>query len=282
MSKIAKRQTFESDWEFIVLDSGRRLFGQFGSGRGHLVSKSNEIENAILRSSISSVWIMTQHRWADCLLKAAASRTLRRREKHKRFGDLVLLAPPRREALPSLHNYFGTVVGEVPSFRMLPSDQLAEVLGSKERGDLFIGGIVDEVSQTLTLTRGDLRSVVVPLSIFRASGESKPDFQRFALDDYGYALRFGDYEASADSVLFEADPDYRKRINAKRKAEEQTFGASLRRLRILRRLSQDDFPGIAKKTIGRIERGEITTPHKETLGRISSVLGVEPDAILSY
>ena len=39
---------------------------------------------------------------------------------------------------------------------MLASDQLAEVLSSKSKTDLFIGGIVDLDGGTITLARGDL------------------------------------------------------------------------------------------------------------------------------
>ncbi|HUY33471.1 MAG TPA: helix-turn-helix transcriptional regulator [Pirellulales bacterium] len=281
MSKTARKQTIESGWEFIVLDSGRRFPARLGMARTCWVRNIAKLYDAFIRSPDECVWIVTPH-WTERLLKAASAHFLRHQERARSLGDLLMLAPPRNELVPSLHSYFRRVVGEVPSFKILPTDPLAEVLASDKRGDLFIGGIVDEGSETLTLARGNFGRITVPLSIFRAAGPTKPDFQRFELDDYGYTIRFGDYEASAHSVLFGVDPDYRRRINKQRKAEERGFGPSLRRLRLLRGLSRNDIPGIASKTMARIERGETDKPHGETLSRIASVLDVSPEEIESY
>ena len=210
-------------------------------------------------------------------------RLVLQQQKRKTFGDLLLLQPAARvESLPSLHSQFRRVVGEVRDFRMLPSDQLAEVLASKNKTDLFIGGIVDQSSGTVTLARGNLSMVTVPLSIFNADAPCKPDFSRFEIDDYGYTLRFGEYEASAHAVLYRIDPAYRRRANQQRIAEERGFGPSLRRLRILRRLSRTDFPGIAPKTIARIERGETERLQGKTLDTLAKVLGVSPAEIETY
>ena len=85
----------------------------------------------------------------------------------------------------------------------LPRDQLTEVLSAPkdEVTSLFIGGIIDAEGGELALIRGDLEVVEIPLSIFRPSGVTAPDFSRFEVDDYGHTVRFGDYEASADFIL---------------------------------------------------------------------------------
>jgi hypothetical protein len=105
----------------------------------------------------------------------------------------------------------------IRSFKILPKDQLVEVFSdSKEKArDVFVGGIVDSGTGTLALVRGDLEQLAVPLSMFRPSGTTSPNFQRFELGDYGHTLRFGEYEATADVVLWETDPEYRKRAKAK-------------------------------------------------------------------
>jgi hypothetical protein len=95
-------------------------------------------------------------------------------------------------------------------------------------------------------------------------------------------VRFGKYEATADAIFYECDPDYRKRLRKKMQAEEKTFGASLRRLRIMRGLRQSDFAPLPAKTIARIERGEVEKPHGTTLDRIADRLGVAPKEIESY
>jgi DNA-binding Xre family transcriptional regulator len=163
-------------------------------------------------------------------------------------------------------------------------DQLAEVLAmpKEQVRDLFIGGSADTQSNTLALVRGDFSRVCVPLSIFQPSGTSKPDFRRFGVDDYGQTVRLGNYEAGTDFILYALDPEYRTRINAKRREQKQSFGASLRRLRNLRKLSRDSFGVVAAKTIARIEGGEVKKPHRTTLQAICETLSVELNEIETY
>ena len=136
-------------------------------------------------------------------------------------------------------------------FKKLPLEELLFVLRHdlNERRDVFIGGVVNLDLGTLVLVRGNLDLIVVPLSLFRPSGRATPDFKKFELTDYGHALKFGEYEATADVVLWEMDADYRKRVKAKERAQAKGFGPSLRRLRKQRGLSQSDFPNVARKTI---------------------------------
>jgi hypothetical protein len=268
--------------QFVVLDSSKSFHRRLGEQWSMQVSKMRELTEAIQHSSIKTVWIVTRSRWAELLSKAVSSNMLKE-QKSMNFGDLLMLEPPaRNEILPSLHSQFRRVVGEVREFRMLPLDQLAEVLSSKNRIDLFIGGIVDQQGGTITLARGDLTMLTVPLSVFATEGPCKPDFSHFEVDDYGYTLRFGEYEASAHSVLYKIDPAYRRRANQQRIVEERGFGSSLRRLRILRHLSRDDFPAISSKTIARIERGETEKPQGKTLEHLAKVLAVAPAEIETY
>lgn len=85
----------------------------------------------------------------------------------------------------------------------LQNNQLQEVLSQplSERGNLVIGGFISESDQTLTLVRADYRAVTVPLSTFKPSGTTAPDFTRFEIIDYGHGLRFGEYESAVDAVL---------------------------------------------------------------------------------
>ena len=106
--------------------------------------------------------------------------------------------------------------------------------------------------------------------------------QQRLFTDCGNTVRLGSYEAAADAILYEADPNFRSRLLAKKRAEDKTFGACLRRLRLLRGLGQGDFGDVAAKTIARIERGETEAPHGHTLRVIAARLGIEPDEILSY
>lgn len=149
--------------------------------------------------------------------------------------------------------------------------------------ELFIGGSVDKRSQTVTLWRGNVDSLIVPLSAFPVSEDGvKPNFNKFSVTDYGQTVRFGQYEAAADAILYEYDLDYRRQKTKQRRASERGLGPSIRRLRIQRGLRQQDFPGIAAKTIARIEQGIVTGVRDSTRSAIAKVLKVEPGELETF
>jgi hypothetical protein len=197
----------------------------------------------------------------------------------------VVWRAPDLQSVPAMRNSFPHVLGDNAEFRFLPDEELSEVLRSDlhEARDLLIGGIVDPGTRTLLLVRGDLTRLVVPLSAFTSTpAGTTPDFGELAFTDYGQTVRFGEYEASADGILYEFDADYRKRLEKTRLQEEKTFGASLRRLRLQRRLAQTDFAPLSEKTIGRIERNETPKPHGKTLSILARRLGVGAEEIAEY
>ncbi len=220
----------------------------------------------------------------DQLIRAVGQLAVTRSGRETCMGNLLMLGPPRPKTLPILCEFFESIVGEDSSFKTLPAEQLIEVLlePKEKTRDLCIGGLVDTKTNTLALVRGDLTRLIVPLSIFRPSGTSKPDFRRFEIDDHGQTVRFGDYEAGVDFVLYALDADYRRRSNARRREQARGFGPSLRRLRILRKLGRDGFDGITAKTIARIERDEVQRPRGKTLRVICETLGVEAEEIKTY
>jgi hypothetical protein len=214
----------------------------------------------------------------DELLKSVAS-------FHELWGlmDLITFEPPRRESVPSLIGLFRHVIGAIDGYVWLPFIEFPVVVAGKDAGDRFIGGAVDPMTQTVALMRGDFTTIVVPFSFFKESGDgAQPDFSKLSFDDYGLTVKLGDYEASADGILYEHDIVYRRKLNKAHKQAEKSFGASLRRLRLQRRLSRSDFPGLSSKTIARIERNEVQKPHGKTLKSIASRLEVMPDEIESY
>ncbi len=100
----------------------------------------------------------------------------------------------------------------------LPPDELAEALQAENARDLFIGGSVDRSNQTITLWRGCLEPLTVPFSAFEKSGDGiEPDFERFSVTDSGQTVRFGEYEAATDAVLYEFDSEYRRRVSKERR-----------------------------------------------------------------
>lgn len=200
----------------------------------------------------------------------------------RRIGFLVLIGTPRPGLLPALEGRF-LRVAFVNLGGVLPKHELEAVLKSPERRDRFIGGIVDEDTRIVTLWRGNFEAMVVPFRSFPATANNvRPDWKRFSVADYGHTLRFGDYEAATDSILYDFDSDFRRRHNKLRKASERNLGASIRRLRNQRQLTRNDFPGLDPKTLARIERNEVRKPQRDTLQSIAERLGVEVTELGSY
>jgi hypothetical protein len=186
----------------------------------------------------------------------------------------------RRELL---HALFRVVVAPDEGVRLLPNTELQEVMGDEHAADLIIGGVVDPEDRRLILYRGNLDRLVVPFEWFRASPRGpRPDFNAFSVIDSGQTIKLGDYEAATDALLYEFDVDSRRRMRQREIGADDTFGGSLRRLRLQKGLSRSDFAPISAKTIARIERGEVEEPHDETLTTIAKRLGVKPDKIKSF
>lgn len=186
--------------------------------------------------------------------------------------------PAQREFLGA---FFRSVLTPGPA-RLLPDDELAEVLDGY-RDDLFVGGIADTADRVLVLYRGTLDRLIVPFTWFPARERGPlPDFDDFEVTDCGQTVRLGAYEASADALLYDLDVEYRRRAKARALARDDRFGAALRRLRLQRGVSREDFPGVAAKTVARIERGEVDSPRGRTLERIARRLGVEPGEIGTF
>ncbi len=246
------------------------------------VTKRSEIHDAIVDATQHvSLWIATKPESTDDLLREVWSAGHGR--GRPQLGRLLMLFPPRLDSLAALEELFSPVAWGTNGFRLLPYEELAEALNAPHRHDLFIGGFVDPKTETLILYRGDFDRIAVPLSLLKSLGDGpKPDPTALAFTDFGQTVRLGDYEAANDAILYEVDPEYRRGVNAKRQDNEMSFGASLRRLRVLKGLRQSDFPSLPAKTIARIERGEVGRPHQATLQKIAKRLGVESDEIETF
>ena len=269
---------------YVVLDTENRWLDQLGKTEAVVCKTRESVLRALERTDVNSLWISSRSERTEELAKTLVELMSERTQRRASFGNLLTLEAARVDVRPTLEGLFGHVVGVSRKFRRLPLEELTEVLRAtpEERRDVFIGGVLNSEFKTLVLVRGNLERIIVPLSMFRPSGRATPDFSKFELGDYGHTLRFGGYESTADVVLWEVDPDYRQRAKAREWAHAKGFGPSLRRLRKQRGLSQSDFPNVARKTISRIEKGEVATPHGVTLNRIATALGVPPEEIESY
>jgi len=223
-------------------------------------------------------WISFNRTFTDMLLERAVDI-----QADFQGSNLLTLTPPRTESIPALLGLFNPVHGLVESFRWLPSDELVAVIMRDDAADRVIGGSVDSQARAITLLRGNMKTVVAPVSVFEESGDgTKPNFSKLGFTDYGRTVVLGDYEASADAILYELDPDYRRKLKKQRRQTDRSFGASLMRLRKQSRLRRSDFSPVSSKEIARIERNEIAKPHAKTLEVIAHYLGVRPDEIASF
>lgn len=221
------------------------------------------------------VWIVSKTDLAEQIVREVAHRRISRR-----VGQILCLRMIRSPLLPALENRF-TKVAFVSS--ALPKEELKAVLNATNRTERFVGGTLDDRSKVITLWRGDLRPIVVPFDAFQPTANGiRPRFDNFSVSDYGATLKFGGYEASADAVLYEYDADFRRRMRQRRLAADRTLGASIRRLRMQRQLSQRDFKGIDAKTIARIESGLVKRPQSATLKTIAETLGVSTEELGTF
>ena len=242
-----------------------------------------ELVGALASATRTCTWIVPDMGAMTGLLEAVQLLLERDRRPH-RFGGLLALEPTEPSTTPVLGALFEPVVGALPSFEHLPYEALLEVmtLPAESAGDLVIGGWSSLENELLILVRGDLRTVVAPFSMFARTPRARPDFRQLAIEDHGHTVRLGSYEASTDSILHDLDPDYRRRLNARRRASDRGLGPALRRLRVQRGLSRSDFEGISAKTLARIERGEITQPRKATVRALEATLGLGLNEIASF
>jgi len=240
------------------------------------VYSGSTIRDSLAHATKDSLWISYRPDLTRALLKQVSS------SRQRTLGSGVFVHELTVETIAALRSWFSRLAFATGE-GVLPPQELAEALAATNRRDLLIAGSVDHASRTVTFWRGDLRQITVPFSAFsKSGGGTEPDFDHFSVTDYGHTVRFGDYEAATDAILYEYDPEYRRLLAKKRRASERSFGASLRRLRIQRGLKREDFDDISAKTIARIEQGKVKLVRKATLDAIARRLNVEPEEIESY
>ena len=196
--------------------------------------------------------------------------------------DLLLFEPIdwlRREVLGTM---FDQIVAPEKGVRMLSKEHALEVLALENRSDFLIGGVCDEHDDLLLLYRGDLERLTVPIRWFLGNPVATPDPSDLEIVDYGQGIRLGDYEAGTDTILYEFDAEFRRRRKENQRELDESLGGSLRRLRLMKGLTQDDFHPVTARTIRRIEQGEVDQPRSSTLEKIATKLGVEPEEIASF
>ena len=199
----------------------------------------------------------------------------------------VIVAGQLRSAERATYEAAGAEVLDRGIAQLLPKPELEEALRSPHRDELVVGVTVDEATDVVVLHRGSSERLVVPASRVRewAAGREdvagRVDLLAARPTDYGQTIQFGAFEVAVGAVLYEFDPEVRRR-QRERLREAPSFGASVRRLRLQRGLRQEDVAGVSRRDVGRIERGETSVPRSETLVALASALGVTVDELGSY
>ncbi len=220
-------------------------------------------------------WVIADHAALRLLTKAV--------QAHDTWHRVLFLERATTARRELLHALFRVVVAPEDGVRLLPRPELQEALTDPGAEDLFIGGVANVDDKVVVLYRGNLDRLVVPFDWFRASPRGpRPDFAQFSVVDGGQTIRLGEYEAAADAILFDFDPQARRRMRDKEVRQDSSFGGALRRLRLTRGLQRSDFAPLSAKTIARIERGEVEEPHDDTLATIAKRLGVKAEMIKTY
>ena len=264
--------------EAVMISKERRVESRHSRFRPRYVWTTGAIQRVLVeRAQRPNLWILRYRKHLPRLMKA-----IKWSDTHN-LGDLIIWDNVQSEQLAALSSVFKRIAFAPPKGSHLPFNQLVEVLTSDENRDLVISGVVDERAGTLTIWRGDSSKLVVPLTAFPTSASKpRPNFGNFSITDHGQTLKFGGYEASVDSVLYDFDPEYRRRLKAKRIVEDKGFGPSLKRLRLQKKIRRKDFYPLSEKTIARIERGKVHRIHPRTKIILARTLGVKASEIESY
>jgi len=262
--------------QMFLLDRAKQRPRHFFDLQPEVLSTVAAVRQSVAKATKDSLWVSYEEDLTEALIRAVYGPA-------QPLGRAVLVHRLSPQSLPALTGYFQRIAF-ASGDGILPSEELAEALGAENAADLFIGGSIDHDHQTITLWRGNLEPLTVPFSAFPPSGDgTTPDFRRFTVTDSGQTVRLGDYEAATDAVLYEFDPEYRRRIAKQRRMSERSFGASVRRLRLQRGLRREDFePEVSAKTIARIEQGKVEQIHKKTLETLAQRLQVEPEEIATF
>lgn len=256
-------------------ESARRLWKALSKHTCRLQSDA-ELLSCFEHASPRSVWLSADTKALSPLANfIAVSNT-----EHR----LLVFSEVAESTRHFLSAYFRRVLVTKDSAQYLAPAELAEVLAAPNRSDLFIGGTVDSKEQAVILYRGTVDPIVVPLDWFVSQSKNGPkaDPKAFGICDYGQTVRLGAFEASADAILFEFDSAFRRKRKKDLLKQDNSFGASIRRLRLQKNLRRSEFPGISEKTIARIERNEISNPQSHTIAVIANRLGVKEGDLQTY
>jgi hypothetical protein len=237
-----------------------------------------QTESLVLKTAHDSVWMVRRVQELHAATAAPLAETC--------DAQLLALLQPSTDMRYLLDAKFARTLFLADGVSVLPVSELKAALQADNADELFIAGLTDLKNKILLLWRADLarKPLIVPFEDFSPSGDGvAPDFKKLRITDSGQTIALGDYEAATAAILYEHAPDIRVRLKKRSIAQDKGFGPSLRRLRLLRGLTQSDFePQISRKQIARLESASSKKPRRATLALIAKKLRVDSDDIESY
>ncbi|MFO7906239.1 MAG: hypothetical protein R6U98_26515, partial [Pirellulaceae bacterium] len=195
---------FEKPDQTFLLDRAGKRVSRFALLHPHVVSLKAHVRDLMPRATRDSLWISYAPDLTETLVRTASSAQLT-------LGLGLFLHALDLKTIPALTSCFRRIAFTSDGGFLSP-EELVEALEAENRSDLFVGGSLDRATDTITFWRGNLKPLTVPFSAFGKSGNgTEPDFSRFSMVDSGQTVRLGDYEAAVDAILYEYDPEYRRR-----------------------------------------------------------------------
>lgn len=191
----------------LVLDSDEASTGQFAALNPQILRQSDSIQDAFDEAR-PALWVAPT---AGSLERLGTLRGGRRGDQR-----VLVLVPVDMLGLEALHTLFTYVVCRQPGRPFLRLRQIAAVLAEPQPDEYFISGLVDVATHSLVLYRGDLSSVIVPISWFQnPHSPAVADPSKFRIVDWGHSIALGNFEAPSDAILYDFDPVVKARLEGK-------------------------------------------------------------------
>lgn len=262
--------------DITIVDTTRPADAKAGRRQGSVLLDSRDaLYKGLGAKEARGPWLVLNRRSLQDLVRAVADRSFC---SFKR--GLVSWARPSPPELAALGACFHPILPGAEA--RVTMQELSAILSEEHPEDYCVAVDWDPATEALSLWRGDLSSLVVPLSSLSSGIALAPDPDELRVLDHGQTIRLGEYECSVDAILYLRDAAYRRRARRRLMDSDRSLGGSIRRLRKQKGLRQSDFPHVAEKTITRIEMGMSPTPHRMTLERIARALGVPVEELDEY
>lgn len=115
-----------------------------------------------------------------------------------------------------MNDGLGVILGPL---KMLHPNEMREIVEAENREDYIVAGYYDYLSKQLILFRGNGESIEVPIIYFRNFDPTikapVADPEQLEIIDYGLTVKLGLYEAATDCILYDMDPKYKAKVDAK-------------------------------------------------------------------